>query len=140
MQQADARLVRRLLKVQAIVGLLTVALALPFGGPVVLSALIGAGTCLLANALFAASVFRGYRAQEPERLLLRIYGVEVAKVAVILGVFTTAFATIEGLNLPVLLGAYLVTQMVAPIVAVQLGARRPAGQRDGTTTAPRSER
>jgi ATP synthase protein I len=123
MHQADALLVKRVLKVQAILGLASVAIALPFGGPVAVSALIGAGSCLLANALFAAWIFRGYRAQEPERLLLRIYGAEIAKLALILGLFAIAFATLEGLNIPTLLGAYLVTQIASNAIAAQLGDR-----------------
>lgn len=110
---------KRVLKVQALVGLGTVAIALPFGGSVALSALIGAAVCVLANALFAVSVFRGYRAQEPERILLRFYGAEVAKLALILGLFGIVFVTAKGLSLPVLLGAYLVAQVAAPIIAAQ---------------------
>jgi ATP synthase protein I len=140
MQQADVAQAKRYLKVQAILGTASVAAALPFGGPVALSALIGAGACLIANALFAASVFRGYRAQEPERLLLRIYGAEVTKVALILGIFALSFASIDGLNLPVLLGAYLVTQLVSPIAAAQSEDRRATGKPVPPTTAPRSER
>lgn len=126
MQQADAAQAKRYLKFQALLGLAVVVLAMPLGGAAALSAAIGAGACLVANALFAASVFRGYRAQQPEQLLLRIYGAEVLKVALILGAFVLAFATIEGLDLPVLLGAYLITQVIAPIVAAQSEpGRRP---------------
>jgi ATP synthase protein I len=140
MQQADAAQAKRYLTIQAILGAATVIIALPFGGPVALSALIGAGACLIANALFAASVFRGYRAQEPERLLLRIYAAEVMKVALILGIFALSFASIDGLNLPVLLGSYLVTQVVAAIAAAQSEVRRASGKPVPPTTAPRSER
>jgi ATP synthase protein I len=129
MQQADARLVRRVLRVQAILGLGAVALALPLGGSVALSVLIGAGSCLVANALFAVSVFRGYRAQEPERIVLRFYGAELAKIVVILALFAIALAMIDGLNVPVLLGAYLVTQMASHLIAAQSDVRpgpRPA--------------
>lgn len=129
MQQADARLVRRVLKIQAILGLGALALTLPLGGPVALSVLIGAGSCLAANALFAASVFRGYRAQEPERIVLRFYGAELAKIALILALFAVAFAMIEGLNVPVLLVSYLVTQVASHLIAAQSDVRpgpRPA--------------
>ncbi len=119
MQQAHASHVKRLLKIQGLLGIFVVVAALPFGSLVALSALIGAAVCLVANALFAASVFRGYRAQEPERILLRIYVAEAAKLALILGLFSVAFVTIQGLNPPVLLGAYLVTQVVSPIIAAQ---------------------
>jgi ATP synthase protein I len=129
MHQADALQAKRVLKVQAIIGLVAVAIALPFGGPVAVSALIGAGSCLLANALFAAWIFRGYRAQAPERLLLRIYGAELAKLVLLLGLFTVAFLTWGGINIPALLAAYLVTQIASILIAAQLGDRpgsRPA--------------
>jgi ATP synthase protein I len=129
MQTADALQAKRILQVQAILGTIAAALALPFGGTVAVSVLLGAGTCLLANALFAAWVFRGYRAQEPERLVLRIYAAEAVKIALILGAFGLAFATIETLNVPALLAAYLVTQVASNLIAAQMGTRseiRPA--------------
>ena len=123
MQQAEARLVRRILRVQAMIGLGAAALALPLGSSVALSVLIGAGSCLVANALFAASVFRGYRAQDPERILLRFYGAELAKIVVILALLAIALAMIDSLIAPVLLGAYLVTQVAASLIAAQSDER-----------------
>lgn len=129
MHQADALQAKRVLKVQAVIGSLAVAIALPFGGPVAVSALIGAGSSLLANALFAVTVFRSYRAQEPERLLLRFYGAELAKLALLLGLFAVAFIFLEGLSIPALLGAYVVPQIASNLIGAQLGDRpgkRPA--------------
>jgi len=105
------------------IGLGAAALALPLGSSVALSVLIGAGSCLVANALFAASVFRGYRAQEPERILLRFYGAELAKIVVILALLAIALAMIDSLIAPVLLGAYLVTQVAASLIAAQSDER-----------------
>jgi len=130
MRQADALQVKRILLVQALLGSIAVAVAWPFGGRVAIAALIGSGACLLANGLFAAIVFRGYRAQEPDRLLMRMYGAEVAKLALLLGLMGVAFATLKGLNVPVLLGAYLTTQIAGHLIAAQWGARgAPAGGR-----------
>jgi ATP synthase protein I len=123
MQQAEARLVKRILRVQAMIGLGAAALALPLGSSVALSVLIGAGSCLVANALFAASVFRGYRAQDPERILLRFYGAELVKIVVILALLAIALAMIDSLIAPVLLGAYLVTQVAASLIAAQSDER-----------------
>ena len=129
MHQADALQAKKVLKIQAILGFITVVISLPFGGPVAVSAFIGAGSCLLANALFAAWIFRSYRAQAPERLILRIYGAEIAKLVLLLGLFTVAFLTWGGINIPALLAAYLVTQIASSLIAAQLGDRpgsRPA--------------
>ena len=131
MHQANALQAKRILKVQAILGLIAVVIALPFGGLVAVSALIGAGSCLLANILFAVWVFRGYRAQEPERLLMRFYGAEIAKLVLLLGLFVAAFLTVKGINVPVLLAAYLMPQIASSLIAAQMGDRcgsRPAGR------------
>ena len=73
-------------------------------------------------------VFRGYRAQETERLLLRIYGAEVAKLVVLIGLFGVAFATLDGLNIPALLAAYLVTQVASTLIAAQFDGRAGLGR------------
>ena len=123
MQQPDALQAERILKVQAILGLVSVFCALPFGSSVALSVLIGAGVCLLANTLLAAWVFRDYRAQAPERLVWRFYGAETAKIVLILVLFAVAFATVDHLNIPALLGAYFVIQVVPTLIAAQFGNR-----------------
>jgi ATP synthase protein I len=126
MQQADTQLAKRLFKVQAALGVIAAVIALPFGGLVTLSVLVGAGVCLLANRLFALWVFRSYRAQQPQRLLLRIYGAEAAKLALIIGLFGLAFVAIDGLNIPALLAAYLVIQVASTLIAAQFGG--PTGR------------
>jgi ATP synthase protein I len=129
MHQANALQAKQVLTVQAVLGSIAVIIALPFGGSVAVSALIGAGSCLLANALFAVWVFRGYRAQEAELLLLRLYGAEIAKLALLLGLFVVAFLTLKGLKIPVLLAAYVVPQIASSLIAAQMGDRpgsRPA--------------
>lgn len=123
MQQSDTRLVRRVLKVQAMLGAGIATLGLPFGGAVALSALIGAGSCLIANALFAKSVFQGYRAQEPGQIVLRFYGAELVKIVVILALFGIAWTLIDDLSVPVLLGAFVVTQVASTLIAAQTDAR-----------------
>jgi ATP synthase protein I len=130
MQQADALQAKRILQIQAILGSIAVVIALPFGVSVAVSVLIGAGACLLANWIFAVVVFRGYRAREVDLLLLRIYGAEVAKLVVLLGLFGVAFLTLDGLKVPALLAAYLVIQVASTLIAAQFGAR--GGRRQGT--------
>ncbi|WP_373507573.1 ATP synthase subunit I [Thiocapsa sp.] len=123
MHQPDALQAKRVLKFQILLGVASVIFALPFGVSVAISVLVGAGSCLVANALFAALVFRGYRAQEPARLVMRIYGAEILKIVVILGLFTIAFVTLDDLNVPVLLGAYLAVQVVPTLIAAQTPER-----------------
>ncbi|NEX21359.1 F0F1 ATP synthase assembly protein I [Thiorhodococcus mannitoliphagus] len=123
MQQPDVRQVKKIVTIQFILGLVLAIAALPFGAPVAISVLIGAGTCVLANAMLAGWVFREYRAQKPERLVARFYGGEVAKIVLIVGVFAVAFATLDDLNIAALLAAYFVVQVVATIIAAQLDSR-----------------
>lgn len=82
----------------------------------------------MANTVVAWWVFRDYRAQAPGALVMRLYSAEVVKIALLLGLFGTAFATIDGLNLPVLLGSYFIVQVFPQIIAAQnvhLPPRRP---------------
>jgi len=123
MQQPNALQARRVLKTQSIFGLILTIVALPFGSPVAISVLIGAGTCWLANALLVVWVFRPYRAQTPGRLVLRFYSAEVVKITLILVLLGTAFAIYDELNMPALLGAYLLVQVIPTLIAAQMGSR-----------------
>lgn len=121
MQQPDALQARRILIAQSIIGLILVVMALPFGGSVALSVLIGSGSCLLANTVSAAWIFRAYRAQERERLVLRFYTAEILKIASVLALFTLAWTTLDDLNIPALLGAYVATQVMSTLIAAHPG-------------------
>ena len=123
MQPSHALPVKRLLRAQFYTGLAAIAVAAPFGWSALLAASIGVGVCLLANGVFAFWVFRKYRAQEAGALVMRMYSAEIAKIAMILILFAAAFALVDGLNLPALLGAYLAVQVLSPLFADRLGAR-----------------
>lgn len=114
---------RRLLLWQLGFAALALLVASPFGLMALASVGIGAGACLLANWLFAAWVFRRYRAQQPGDLVLRMYGGEVVKITLILALFAVAFATLEDLNLPALLGAYFAVQVLPALFAARPDAR-----------------
>jgi len=122
MQQPEAMQARRVLSAQLALTLILTAAAVPFGTYAAVSVLIGSAACLSATAVFAAWVFRRYRAQRPDELLLRFYGAEVLKLAVVIGVFAVAFATVENLNLPALLGSYFVVQVMSAVFAPRWGA------------------
>jgi len=114
---------KRLLGWQAIVAAAVVLAALPFGIGALSGAVAGAAACLLANWYFALRVFRRYEARAPGRLLAQIYGAEVAKVAIALGVFGLAFAFLDDLNLLALFGAYLAVQIAPAVLAQRPDAR-----------------
>lgn len=123
MHPSDASQAKRVLIAELALTLVLTATAIPFGTLVALSVLIGAGTCFLASAIFAFGVFRNYRAQQPDALVTRFYAAEVAKLAVVLGLFGLAFATVGNLNVPVLLAAYLAVQVLPAVFASSTGAR-----------------
>lgn len=123
MQQRDALQAKQVLRLQLILSLGALAVALPFGASIATSTLVGAGSCLVANALFAVLVFGAYRAQDPARLVMRIYSAELLKIGVILVLFIVAFVTLDDLNLPVLIGAYLAVQVIPTLIAAQLPER-----------------
>ena len=123
MQQPDACQAKKILKFQLILGLVSVLAGFAFGLSVAISVLIGAGVCVLANAMLAAWIFREYRAQQPERLVARIYAAETAKIVLAVGLLAIAFATLENLKPAISLAAYLVVQVVPVLIAAQLSVR-----------------
>lgn len=115
------RQIRHLLRWQGILGAALLLLAAPFGLPALVSAGAGASACLLANAVAAFWVFRGYRAQCPQALALRFYGAEIAKIALILALFVIAYVAFDALVLPVVLGSYLTVQIVPALIPARPG-------------------
>jgi ATP synthase protein I len=113
----DRAQLRRLLFGQIAFAVAAVLVAALFGFTAFKSAAIGAGVCLVANWVFALRVFRRYRAEAPTELALRIYVAEIVKLALILGLFALAFATLANLNLPALLGAYFAVQVLPALFA-----------------------
>ncbi len=114
---------KRLLVWQAIIAASAVAGALPFGMNAMLAAALGAAACLLANWYFAFRVFQRYQAREPGRLLARIYGAELVKIAIALAIFGLAFATLDDPNPMALFGAYLAVQILPAMIARRPDAR-----------------
>jgi len=122
MHQPDELQAKRILIAQFVLTLFLSAAAVPFGVSVALSVLIGAVVCLLASAVFAFWVFRRYSAQRPDMLVMRFYGAEIAKLTLVLGLFALAFATVDRINLPALLAAYFVVQILPTVFAPRWGA------------------
>lgn len=117
MHQPDARQAKRILWVQIVMTLILPALVYAFDDMAALSALLGAVICTLANGILALGMFGRYRAAEPGLLMMRFYVAEVLKIVVILALFGAAFALIDGLNLPALLGAYFLVQVLPVLMA-----------------------
>ena len=117
MQNLDAHRAKQILIAQVVATLAVTLLALPFGLRPALFALIGGATATTANALFAYWVFGGYRADEPGRLLMQIYGGEVLKLALIAAVFLGAIIWLKPVSPLALFGGFLVVQVFPPLLA-----------------------
>ena len=87
-----------------------------------LSILIGGGACILATALFAATVFGPYRAGRPAALLAKIVGAEIGKLILLVGIFVFAIAKVKGLVVPAMLAAYFAAQVLSAMIAPSWGA------------------
>jgi len=127
MQRSEARRLKQIMVVQAVLASVLGLMALAIGLAAAMSAAIGGGASLTANFLGALWAFRDYTAREPERILMRFYGAEVVKISVMIAILATALATLDGLNVPILLGAFFVVQVVTPLVAAQLDTPQGPG-------------
>jgi len=117
MQEPNALQAKRVLAVQATLTLALSAAGYALGENIALSILIGAGSCTLATGVFAVGIYGRYRAVEPGALVMRFYAAEIIKLVVILALFGVAFALIDGLNPPALLGAYFLVQVLPVLLA-----------------------
>ncbi len=101
----------RIVGAQTVVTLCLAAAVLWWRGTeAALSALVGGGICALANASFAARMFRGSRG-DPRRLVRAFYAGEVMKIALTAGLFAVAI-TATDLDVLVMIVAYLAASMV----------------------------
>ena len=117
MQNLDANRAKRILIAQVAATLVVALLGLAFGLRPAMFALLGGATATVANALFAYWVFGGYRADEPGRLLMQIYGGEVLKLTLIAAVFLGAIIWLKPVSPLALFGGFLVVQVLPPLLA-----------------------
>ena len=117
MQNLDAHRAKRILIAQVVATLVVTLLGLPFGMRPAMFALIGGATATIANAVFAYWVFGSYRAGEPGRLMMQIYGGEVLKLTLIAAAFFGAIIWLEPVSPLALFGGFLVVQVFPPLLA-----------------------
>ncbi len=121
MQNLDRKRARKILVTQIAVTLLAAVLGLFFSLNTALFALIGGAIASIANALFAYRVFGDYRAQEPGRLVARMYGAELLKLGFVAVAFAAVIVGLKATLDPVaLFGAFIVVQILPPLLANQV--------------------
>lgn len=116
-RKLDVRRAKRILLVQTAVTLIVGLAGLFFGTRTGLFALLGGVIATVGNALFAFWVFGHYRASAPGELLGRFYIGELIKLAFIAAAFVAAIVLLESLQPVALFGAFLVVQVLPPLLA-----------------------
>lgn len=120
MKPTSAKQALRLVLFQLIVTLI-VSLTLIFLGWVhAWSGLVGGLIATGANAFFALRVFVEYRAQEPAKLLGRIYGAEFQKLLLTGLLFAAAILWVKPLSAAALFGVFLLVQIAPILIAHKL--------------------
>ncbi len=112
----------RMLVIQLVLTLSLAVSGLAISHAAALSILVGGGTCTLATALFAVTVFGPYRVGRPAALLGKILGAEIGKLILVVGIFVFAFAKVDGLVVPAMLAAYFAAQVLPAMIAPSWGA------------------
>jgi ATP synthase protein I len=76
------------------------------------SALAGGLIATIANTFFSLWVFADYRAQQPNKLVARLYGAEIAKLVLVGLLFAGAVQLIAPLSGGALFGVFLCVHLV----------------------------
>lgn len=108
---------KRVLLVQLSLALAASAVAMLFGPWVAASAVCGGLASLLPNAVFAWWLFAPYSAAKPGQLLGRAYLAELIKLVLTALIFAAVFVWLKPVNLAALFGAFLIVQVLAPLLA-----------------------
>jgi ATP synthase protein I len=107
---ALAQLVMTLV-VSAVMGLVSTDYAI--------SALAGGLIATIANAFFSFWVFADYRAQQPNKLVARLYGAEIAKLILVGLLFAGAVQVIDPLSGGALFGVFLCVHLVPGFLSLR---------------------
>jgi ATP synthase protein I len=83
-----------------------------------ISALAGGMIATIANMFFSVWVFADYRAQQPNRLLARLYGAEVAKLILVGILFAGAVQLIDPLSGGALFGVFLCVHLMPGLMSL----------------------
>ena len=116
MQLTGNKQIRTIVVLQFGVALALGLLLLVIGMSAAWSGLLGGLIAALTNGYFAYRSFAHYRAQETERLARRMLGAEIQKILLTGLMFLLAVVYISPLNIGLLLGSYLIVQLVVPLV------------------------
>ena len=121
-------MISRVFWVQCLLTATAAAASLPFGRAAVLSALVGGLNSLVPTAYFAHKVLRRSRGEAGGGALGTWLRAEVAKLAIICGMFAAAFALLRGLDMVALFAGFIVVHIGGVLASMTLDPR--GGVRD----------
>jgi len=121
-------LISRVFWVQCLLTATAAAASMPFGRAAAFSALIGGINSLVPTAYFAHRVLRRSRGARGGQALGMWLRAEVAKIAIICGMFAAAFVLLQDLDMVALFAGFIVVHIGGVIASMTLDpARRSPG-------------
>ena len=121
-------MISRVFWVQCLLTATAAAASMPFGRAAALSALVGGINSLVPTAYFAHKVLRRSRGARGGQALGMWLRAEVAKIAIICGMFAAAFVLLQGLDMVALFAGFIVVHIGGVIATMTLDPR--GGARD----------
>ena len=121
-------MISRVIWVQCLLAATAAAASMPFGRAAALSALIGGINSLVPTAYFAHKVLRRSRGTRGGQALGMWLRAEVAKIAIICGMFAAAFVLVQDLDMVALFAGFIVVHIGGVIASMTLDPR--GGARD----------
>ncbi|RDH89461.1 MAG: hypothetical protein DIZ77_12050 [endosymbiont of Seepiophila jonesi] len=115
MQLAGNDQIRLIVLTQTLSSIAVAIILGAFGWVCVWSGLLGGLISTATNGFMAARIFVTYRAQEPGRMLAKMYGSELQKILLTGILFGVVVFWIKPLSIGAMLGSYLFVQVVAPL-------------------------
>jgi len=108
---------RKLLLLQFGFLVLIPLLLLPLGVTVSLSGFLGGAIAFVSSLLMFTLVFRHYRAQQPEKIVAKFYGAELAKLIFGIAAFALVVLNVQPLSFATLILVYFFMQVV-PVLLI----------------------
>ena len=121
----------RIFQVQCLLAVAAVIAAMPFGHAAALSAFVGGVNSLVPTVYFARKVL-GTPAGAADKGVFGVWmRAEVAKIAIVCGLFIAAFVLLEGLDMAALFAGFIVVHVGGVLASLTLdphgGNRRSRG-------------
>ena len=113
-------MISRVFWVQCLLTVMAAAASMPFGRAAALSALVGGVNSLVPTAYFARKVLRASREATGGRALGVWLRAEVAKIAIVCGMFAAAFVVLQGLDMVALFAGFIVVHIGGVIASMTL--------------------